>query len=116
MGPQMIVSVLWAIRRAQYVLKLECDVRHLVAPELFDMKTPARIFVVIHRKAEWILRSDSLLYGPYATYGDAFIGAVSEAQAVGCSGTPSTVVVEDENRDLKVGWRYGIDPLPLRCR
>ena len=79
------------------------------------MRAPVRIFMVLHRKAAWIVRSDSLLYGPYATYGDAFIGAVSEAQTVGRSGIASTVIIEDENLDLKVGWRYGIDPLPLGC-
>ncbi|PWC44955.1 hypothetical protein TSO221_16550 [Azospirillum sp. TSO22-1] len=73
-------------------------------------------FFVLHRKAEWIVRSDNLLYGPYATCGDAFVGAVAEAQAVGLSGIPSTVIIEDENLALKIGWRYGIDPLPLRCR
>ncbi|HYD68836.1 hypothetical protein [Azospirillum sp.] len=77
---------------------------------------PARLFMVLYRRSAWIVRSDSFLYGPYATYDEAFAGAVSEAQAVGLSGIPSTVIVEDENLDLKVGWRYGIDPLPLRSR
>ena len=80
------------------------------------MKIPARIFSSCTDKAEWIVRSDNLLRGPYATYGDAFFGAVSEAQAVGLSGIPSAVIIEDENLDLKIGWCYGIDPLPLRCR
>ncbi len=77
------------------------------------MKTKTRIFFVLHRKTKWVVRSDSLLYGPYATCGAAFAGAVSEAQAVGLSGVPSTVLIEDENLELKIGWRYGIDPLPL---
>lgn len=80
------------------------------------MRNPNRLFMVLRRKTEWVVRSDNLLYGPYATYGEAFAGAVSEAQVVGLSGIPSTVIVEDENLDLKVGWRFGIDPLPLRCR
>lgn len=77
------------------------------------MKVPTRIIFVLHRRAEWIVRSDNLLYGPYATCGAAFAGAVSEAQAVGLSGIPSAVLIEDENLELKIGWRYGIDPLPL---
>lgn len=77
------------------------------------MKMPTRIFFVLHRRAEWVVRSDSLLYGPYATYSAAFAGAVSEAQALGLSGIPSAVLIEDENLELKIGWRYGIDPLPL---
>lgn len=80
------------------------------------MRVQTRIFLVLHRRTEWIVRSDSLLYGPYTTFDDAFIRAVSEAQAAGLSGIPSTVIIEDENLDLRVEWRYGIDPLPLRCR
>lgn len=76
------------------------------------MKVSPRIFFVLHRRSEWIVRSDSLVYGPYATYGAAFAGAVSEAQAVGLSGIPSAVLIEDENLELKIGWRYGIDPQP----
>ncbi len=51
-----------------------------------------------------------------APCGDAFIAAVSKkAQAVGCTGIPSTVGIENGCLTLKLGWRYGIDP-PLQCR
>lgn len=62
----------------------------------------------------WVVRCESLSYGPFVTFQDAFTSAVEEAHAAGEVGFRSMVLFSDnDHRSPQVHWTYGRDPYPF---
>lgn len=74
------------------------------------------LYVVSPAAEGWVVLCETLAYGPFQTFHDAFESAVEEAHAAGEVGFSSMVLVSGEDLRPRVRWTYGRDPyLPAAC-
>ena len=77
------------------------------------MATSELQYVVERNDTGWIVRCESMSYGPYPNYQDALEGAVDEAAEAGDVGFDSMVLLPLGNDMFKVEWASRRDGYPL---